>query len=71
KSYFNGIPEGYFINYEKTKGYAMKDAGVGYWVSQNKSDPETKGGVYLLNTNDEIREGTTADRAISVRCIRK
>ena len=52
KSYFNGIPEGYFINYEKTKGYAMKDAGVGYWVSQNKSDPETKGGVYLLNTND-------------------
>jgi len=49
----------------------MKDAGVGYWVSQNKSDPETKGGVYLLNTNDEIREGTTADRAISVRCIRK
>lgn len=45
----------------------MKDAGVGYWVSQNKSDPETKGGVYLLNTNDEIREGTTADRAISVR----
>lgn len=71
KSYFNGIPEGYFINYEKTKGYAMKDAGVGYWVSQNKSDPETKGGVYLLNTNDEIREGTIADRAISVRCIRK
>lgn len=71
KSYFNGIPEGYFINYEKTKEYAMKDAGVGYWVSQNKSDPETKGGVYLLNTNDEIREGTTADRAISVRCIRK
>ena len=71
KSYFNGIPEGYFINYEKTKGYAMKDAGVGYWVSQNKSDPETKGGVYLLNTNEEIREGTTADRAISVRCIRK
>ena len=71
KSYFNGIPEGYFINYEKTKGYAMKDAGVGYWVSQNKSDPETKGGVYLLNTNDEIRGGTTADRAISVRCIRK
>lgn len=49
----------------------MKEAGVGYWVSQNNDDPETKGGIYLLNTNDEIKDGTSVDRAISVRCIRK
>lgn len=71
KSYFNGIPEGYFLNNGENKGYAMKEAGVGYWVSQNNDDPETKGGIYLLNTNDEIKDGTSVDRAISVRCIRK
>lgn len=71
KSYFNGIPEGYFLNDGENKGYAMKEAGVGYWVSQNNDDPETKGGIYLLNTNDEIKDGTSVDRAISVRCIRK
>ena len=67
KSYFNGIPEGYFLNNGENKGYAMKEAGVGYWVSQNNDDPETKGGIYLLNTNDEIKDGTSVDRAISVR----
>lgn len=71
KSYFNGIPEGYFLNNGENKRYAMKEAGVGYWVSQNNDDPETKGGIYLLNTNDEIKDGTSVDRAISVRCIRK
>ena len=71
KSYFNGIPEGYFLNNGENKGYAMKEAGVGYWVSQNNDDPETKGGIYLLNTNDEIKDGTSVDRAISVRWIRK
>ena len=67
KSYFNGIPEGYFLNNGENKGYAMKEAGVGYWVSQNNDDPETKGGIYLLNTNDEIKDGTSVDRAISGR----
>ena len=74
KSGFNGIPEGYFAITKDgtTIKYAFHEQLANYWGMKDTGNITSDGSILLYyNHNDIILNSGTANRVLSVRCIRK